>query len=180
MIEEKDRGLLYREVQRFRQFWIWILVIALSLMMIWGMVQQIVLGKPFGNNPAPDIVLIIIAVVIGFGLPIFFYVTNLTTEVRDDGMYVRFFPFHTSFRKIGLEDINGFDVQTYRAIRDYGGWGIRYGRKGKAYNVSGNRGVQLQLSDGKRILIGSQHPEEMTEALNAALGRSQLKLPSVP
>ena len=65
------------------------------------MVQQIVLGKPFGNNPAPDIVLIIIVVVIGFGLPIFFYVTNLTTEVRDDGVHFRFFPFHISFRKIG-------------------------------------------------------------------------------
>lgn len=129
------------------------------------------IGKPFGNNPAPDIVLIIIVVVIGFGLLFFFYATNLTTEVRDDGVYFRFFPLHISFHKIGLEDINGFDVQIYRAIRDYGGWGIRYGRKGKAYNVSGNRGVQLQLSNGERILIGSQHPEEMAKALNAALGR---------
>ena len=174
MIEGKDSGLLYREVQRFRQFWIWILVIAVSLITIWGMVQQIVLSKPFGNNPAPDIVLIIIVVVIGFGLPIFFYVTNLTTEVRNDGVYFRFFPLHISFRKIGLEDINGFDVQTYRAIRDYGGWGIRYGRKGKAYNVSGNRGVQLRLSNGELILIGSQHPEEMAEAIKAVLGRRRL------
>ena len=31
MIEGKDGSLLYREVQHFRQFWIWILVLALSL-----------------------------------------------------------------------------------------------------------------------------------------------------
>ena len=174
MIEGKDGNLLYREVQHFRQFWIWILVLALSLIAVWGMVQQIALDKPFGSNPAPDIVLVILVVVIGFGLPIFFYITNLTTEVRDDGVHFRFFPLHITFRKIGLEDINGFDVQTYRAIRDYGGWGIRYGRKGKAYNVSGNRGVQLQLSNGERILMGSQHPEEMAEAIKAILGRRRL------
>jgi hypothetical protein len=39
---------------------------------------------------------------------------------------------------------------------EYGGWGIKYGKMGKAYNVSGNRGVQLEFTDGKRLLIGSQ------------------------
>ena len=38
-------------------------------------------------------------------------------------MYFRFFPLHISFYNIGLEDINRFDVQTYKAIRDYGGRG---------------------------------------------------------
>jgi len=174
MTRENSTHLIFRETQYFRQPWIWALVLFISLLSIYGAVQQLVLGKPFGNNPAPDIVLFIIAVIFGLGLPIFFYVTNLTTEVYEDGLYIRFFPFHISFRKISLEDINGFDVQTYRAIRDYGGWGIRYGRKGKAYNVSGNRGVQLQLSNSERILIGSQHPEEMAEALNTILGRRRL------
>ncbi|HEY83004.1 MAG TPA: hypothetical protein G4O01_06955 [Dehalococcoidia bacterium] len=171
MVEGKGSRLLYREVQYFRQLWIWALVLASSLISIWGVVWQIILGRPFGDNPAPDVVLIIIAVVIGLGLPIFFYVANLTTEVRDDGVYFRFFPLHLSFRRIGLEDISGFAAQTYRPIRDYGGWGIRYGRGGKAYNVSGNRGVQLELANGGRILLGSQHPEEMAEAVGAALGR---------
>lgn len=40
--------------------------------------------------------------------------------------------------------------------RDYGGWGIRYGRKGKAFNVFGSRGLQLEFTNGKRLLIGSQ------------------------
>jgi hypothetical protein len=57
----------------------------------------------------------------------------------------------------------------YSSLRDYGGWGIRYGSKGKAYNVSGSRGVRLELSNGKRLLIGSQRPEELSEAVAAAL-----------
>ena len=40
------------------------------------MIQQLFLGKPFGNNPAPDIVLIIIVVIFGFGFPYAFFKMN--------------------------------------------------------------------------------------------------------
>jgi hypothetical protein len=127
------------------------------------------MGKPFGNNPASDSMLIVITIIFGFGFPVFMYKINLTTEVREDGLYFRFFPIHQSFRKINLEDITGYNVETYRAVIDYGGWGIKHGRKGQAYNVSGNRGVQLHLSNGKRVLVGSQRPEELAEALKSVL-----------
>jgi hypothetical protein len=162
---------LYRETQHFRQLWLWALVLFISLLSLYGLVQQIFLGIPFGSNPAPDTVLVIIAVIFGLMLPIFLYKTNLTTEVRNDGLYIRFFPFHLSFHRIAPEDIKEFEARTYRPLRDYGGWGIRYGREGKAYNVSGNRGVQLVLFDGKQLLIGSQRPDELTEALSLALGK---------
>tara|TARA_B100001750_G_scaffold203907_1_gene179983 strand:+ start:4611 stop:4832 length:222 start_codon:yes stop_codon:yes gene_type:complete len=55
---------------------------------------------------------------------------------------------------------------TYRPIRDYGGWGIRYGSKGKAYNVSGNQGVLLEFTKSKPILIGSQKPQDLSTAIN--------------
>jgi hypothetical protein len=162
---------LFRETQYFRQLWIWALVMFISLLSLYGAVQQVVFGEQFGNNPAPDVALVVIAVIFGLGLPVFLYTANLTTEVRDDGLYFRFFPFHLSFRKIGPEDISDFEAQTYRPIRDYGGWGIRFGRKGRAYNVRGNRGVQLELASGKQILFGSQKPEEMAAALSTIVGR---------
>ncbi|MFC1986549.1 DUF6141 family protein, partial [Chloroflexota bacterium] len=155
----------------FRQLWLWILILLISATTLWGMIQQLFLGKPFGNNPTPDIVLIIIVVIFGFGFPYAFYKMNLTTEVRSDGIYYRFFPFHLSFHKIKLEDLVKYEVRTYNPIRDYGGWGIRWGSKGKAYNVSGSRGVNLEYSDGKQLLIGSQKPEEFAEALDLALGK---------
>lgn len=96
---------------------------------------------------------------------------NLTIEVRPDGLYFRFFPLHRSFRKIASEDLAGYEVRTYSPLKDYGGWGIRYGRRGKAYNVSGNRGVQLEFSNGDKLLLGSQKPEELAEAMNLALGK---------
>jgi hypothetical protein len=161
----------YREVQRFRQPWLWLLVAGVSGISIWSFVQQIILGKPFGQNPASDAGVVIIAVIFGPAFPILFYAINLTTEVRSDGLYLRFFPFHLGFRRIPAETLNRCEVQTYRPIRDYGGWGIRYGRGGKAYNVSGDRGVILGLSDGSRLLIGSQKPEELVNAIKLAFGK---------
>ncbi len=161
----------YREVQRFRQPWLWLLIAGIFGVTVWGFVQQIILGKPFGQNPAPDTVMMIIAFIFGLAFPVLFLVANLTTEVRSDGLYVRFFPFHLSFHRIPAERLVKHEVQTYRPIRDYGGWGIRYGRGGKAYNVSGDRGVMLELSDGQRLLIGSQKPEDLASAISLAFGK---------
>lgn len=68
-------------------------------------------------------------------------------------------------RTIALADIASAQVRTYSPIMEYGGWGIRWGRGGRAYNARGNRGVQLVLRSGERVLVGSQRPEELLEAL---------------
>jgi hypothetical protein len=162
---------LYQETQHFRQVWLWALVLFISLLSLYGAFQQLILGEPFGNNPAPDGIMIVLAILFGIGLPLFMCTMNLTTEIRSDGLYFRFFPFHLSFRRIAVEEIKDLKACTYSPIKDYGGWGIRYGRKGKAYNVSGNRGVQFELSSGKRLLIGSRRPEELAEALASILGK---------
>ena len=86
--------------------------------------------------------------------------------VREDGLFVRFSPFHRREKALGPSHLLRWHAREYRALREYGGWGIRYGAAGKAYNVSGNRGVQLEYSDGQRLLIGSQRPEELCRAID--------------
>ncbi|MFQ5842819.1 MAG: hypothetical protein ACE5I8_10320, partial [Thermodesulfobacteriota bacterium] len=74
-------------------------------------------------------------------------------------------------QKITFEEITRCEVRTYNSIREFGGGGNWYRRGGKAYNVSGNRGVQLELANGKRLLIGSQRPEELAQAIEAKMKR---------
>jgi hypothetical protein len=159
----------YREVQRFSQWWLWLLMIGIAGLTWYGFIQQIVFGKPFGSNPAPNAVMWILWIVFGIGFPLLFYAMRLVVKVSEDTIHVRFFPFHLRFQKIPLAKLKGYEVRTYSPIKDYGGWGIRYGSKGKAYNVSGNRGVQLELLNGERILIGSQKPEEFAAAIDLSL-----------
>jgi hypothetical protein len=55
----------------------------------------------------------------------------------------------------------------YQPLLEYGGWGIRLGRRGWAYTISGNRGVQIALKDGKSFLLGSQREIEMEAILRS-------------
>lgn len=115
---------------------------------------------------------IILGFVVGIGVPIaitaLFLLLKLETEVKSDGIYVRYFPFHIRFKRFGPEDLSECYARRYKPIWEYGGWGIRYSlRNGKAYNTSGNQGVQLVFKNGKRLLIGSQKPEQLEAAIRA-------------
>jgi len=148
--------VVFRERQRFTQPWVWVLLIGLSLMMWLGAWQQLVQGRPFGTNPAPDGMLVVFLAVFGVGFPLLFAWLHLETEVTDKGIRVRFFPFHLRHRSWRWDEIEEVERRTYSPLREYGGWGIRMGVKGWAYNVRGNDGIQLLLRSGSRILIGTQ------------------------
>lgn len=63
-------------------------------------------------------------------------------------------------------------ARTYRPLREYGGWGIRWGGKGRmAYNVSGSEGVEVELLDGRTVMVGSRRPDELADTLRAHMGR---------
>jgi hypothetical protein len=51
------------------------------------------------------------------------------------------------------EEIEKISVREYSPLFEYGGWGIRRGKSGRAYNVKGNIGLQLVLKNGKKILL---------------------------
>ncbi len=164
--------VLYRETQRFTQWWIWVLVLGIAGLMWYGAVQQLLFGIPFGGNPAPDPLMWILLLVFGVGMPLLMYALNLKTEVRPDGLYLRIFPLHRRYQVIQWQEIERFYPRTYRPIREYGGWGIRYGLSGKAYNIKGIQGLQLELNGGNRLLVGSADPESLVQAIASASGLS--------
>ena len=93
---------------------------------------------------------------------------GIVTEVTDGQLRVRLWPFPT--KTYALADIESAEVRTYRPIREYGGWGLRVGPSGMAWNAYGDQGVQLVLRGGRRVLIGSQDPEALARAIQARLG----------
>ncbi|MDT8904012.1 DUF6141 family protein [Anaeroselena agilis] len=166
-------GAIFREEQRFRQLWLWLVVAATAGITWYGFVGQVFMGRPFGDRPASDGALTVIWLLFGIGLPVFFRLLRLVTVVSPAGVHFRFAPFHFSFRALPPADIRSYEARTYRPLLEYGGWGIRSGRGGDAYNVSGDRGVQFVLAGGRRVLIGTQRPEEFVAALDKVLGYSK-------
>lgn len=98
-----------------------------------------------------------------------FWVLKLETEVRQDGLYARFFPLHVRFQHFPFATIQSATTRTYRPIRDYGGWGLRGWGRDRAWNMSGNQGVQLVFDDGRRLLLGSQRAGELAAAMTTGL-----------
>ena len=166
----------FHEEQQFRQPWIWfalvIATVCISVMFIDGLYTQLVLHRPWGDRPVSDTGLIISAAVsflITAGIALLFYKLKLITIVDANGISIRFFPLTS--KHISFENIASCEARTYRPIREFGGWGIRFSRKGMAYNVSGNQGVQLELKQGKPVLIGSQLPQQLADAINRHVSR---------
>ncbi|HEX9653540.1 MAG TPA: DUF6141 family protein, partial [bacterium] len=126
-IQEKP---LFTEIQQFRQAWILLIILAVAAIFWCGAFIQIIPGRPFGNSPATDRVLLVFWVICGILLPVLFFSMKLTAHVRSDGIYLRFFPIDFKFQKISFSQLKSYEVRIYHPIREYGGWGIRYGRKG--------------------------------------------------
>src|SRR3712207_3596059 len=93
---------------------------------------------------------------------------RLDTTIRKDGVYVRFFPFHLKFKYYDWNGLVKSYVRQYSPLIEYGGWGLRFGifGKGTAFNVSGDKGLQLEFLNHKKLLIGTNKPDELTQTLN--------------
>ncbi|HOZ49519.1 MAG TPA: DUF6141 family protein [Candidatus Hydrogenedentes bacterium] len=172
MVDESE--ILFREEQRFA--WAAFLSIPLALFVTglfgYGVVQQLILGMPWGQRPMPDWGLVVTAIgmtTFSWTMAYILVCVGMTTEVRRDGLYIKFFPLHWSFRRLSLDGVERCEARTYRPIREYGGWGIRGNLKGRAYNVSGSRGVRIDYWNGRHLLLGSQRSEELAEAIRSLL-----------
>lgn len=109
------------------------------------------------------------AFIVSVVVAIWFAFLKLVTEVRDEGLYVDFIWLWPE-RTIPWDQIRNVDLRTYRPIRDFGGWGVRWAARGIVYHARGHRGVRLILASGERILIGSAKPEELAGAIAARAG----------
>lgn len=159
--------VLFIEKQRFKQLWLWIILLGINGFFIFGVFLQVIGGQQFGSKSMNDVGLLI-ATGVTILLTLFFISLRLDTHIKKDGIYVRFFPFHLSFKHFTWDTLKKSYIRKYAAIIEYGGWGLRLGLfgKGKAFNVSGNKGLQLEFTNNNKLLVGTKKPDELTEALN--------------
>ena len=163
--------VLFTESQNFRQLWIWLLLILSALLGAVGIevAYNSVPAEKLGNFFWVQVLVVVVA----FSLPILLlYVCRLTTSITEHEVTLNFFPFHAfgGPKRIPLADISKAYAREYSPIGEFGGWGIRWvGRGKRAYNVSGNRGVTLELKDNSTILIGSQRSDELEACLKQLL-----------
>lgn len=158
---------LFREEQRFRQWWFLLLVAGTALIGWTAWLQQIVVGEPFGTNPAPDGVVWAVWVITGLLVPAVALWLKLVTLVVPGAVVVRFPPFRP--RRVTTEEILDVRPVEVRPLAGWGGYGYRRRPDGNvAFLVRGRDAVQLSLGGERRLVIGSRHPEQLATAITAA------------
>jgi hypothetical protein len=164
--------MIFKETQKFGQPWIWVLLGSVGLLTIGifgtGIYQQIIMGHKFGNNPMSDTGLIIVfslVTLLNISIFLLFGFARLTTIIDKMGIEYQFRPFHLSPHLIYWNMIENYKVIKYDPLKDYGGWGIKSNKQGKAYTLSGDKGLLIYLKSGKKIMIGTQKDSELTDFL---------------
>lgn len=168
-----DKETLFTERQRFKQWWLWLILVGINGLFLFGVFKQVIGGQQFGDKPMSNTGLLI-ATGLTFALTLLFINFRLDTIIKKDGIYVRFFPFHLKFKHYTWDSLTKSFVRQYSPLTEYGGWGLRLGLfgKGTAFNVSGDKGLQLEFTDKKKLLIGTNKPDELIETLNK-IGREK-------
>lgn len=159
-----NENILFTENQRFKQLWIWVIIILMNGLFILGIYQQLYKGEQFGTKPMSDTGLII-GLISALLLDVLFLSFKLKTSITKENIHVQFFPFHLKSRTFLWSDVKQASVRKYKPIMEYGGWGIRGFKSNRAYNVSGKIGLQLEFKDGTKLLIGTQKGQEINDIL---------------
>ena len=150
----------FKEEQKFNQWWLWLILIPMGVLPLIGIYKQLILGEKLGDNPMSDISLLIFSIIM-FSLVGLFLIMKLKTSIDKNGINMHFFPFIK--KSVDWQQIKNVKVVNYGFV---GGWGIRLWTKyGTVYNMKGNKGLTIELLNGKNFLIGTQKPKELTAML---------------
>jgi hypothetical protein len=112
---------------------------------------------------------------LGLAIPvgIYAFMGDLRTLVTAGGLDIRWGFLEVIRKRIPFDEVESAEAVTYSPLREFGGWGIRFGGKGKkTWNIRGNRAVLLHLRDGTRFYLGSDKPERILQWITSANKRS--------
>lgn len=71
---------------------------------------------------------------------------------------------------VPFEDIDWLEPVRYRPIREFGGWGVRFGKNKRAWTIRGDAAVLCYMKDGSKLYVGSDDPEKLAMRIRSASG----------
>lgn len=106
--------------------------------------------------------------VVGTLVPLtFLLLMSITLETRLDfsSFSYRSLPFQRKWKKIPLEQISSISVHKKDGILDYGGVGLRFYGKTKAYIFFADHVIEVE-SGGKKLVFSTAKPKEFDAVIS--------------
>ncbi len=156
--------ILYREEQKFTQWWLWCLLLAPPLFIILKGIFQVYEKQSVVSIVEATLIVLSIetltSLLIFFLVILLFLFLKLKTTITKVYIKIQYFPFFT--KTINWVDIETTNIVTYGFV----GYGIRISFKyGIVYNVKGNKGLAIKLKSEKRLLVGTQKENELEQII---------------
>ncbi len=168
--------LVFLERQYFKRWFVIVLslFIFLPVPVIFYIIT--VLDKAAGQNTL-FLVTFIVVTLLMLLMAVLLFIMRLDTIIDKEGVYYRMFPFHWRFKTILWDDIMEAEVTKFSPLRrsvttamrvkgvTIGGHGMHFGIGFSSYTLSGNKALLLSLTNHKKVYIGTQKAEELSEFL---------------
>jgi len=170
-----DDDFIFSESQQFRQWWVWCVLFPLALFLIGFfahvMFKQLLLGSPVGEKPLSDILLLVVGVatiLVALSLIVIVYRARLSVAVDSEGVHIHFPPIMRK-QLVRYEDVLSCRVCTLPSSRLRGGGGLSVDGRRRMLTVGGTVGVELLLLDDEILVLGSQEPDVLCDAIQDGL-----------
>ncbi len=154
-----SRDLAFEECQTFPS-WMGPALIALSLPAL--LVTPILIFADEGVTLESTAIVVATVVIVVAPLP-FLLRSTLHTEVREDGVYFRYWPFHRSYRHVpfsAIQDVRREERRSYS-------YGLRWTRSGWEYAPDSSEGIRIYRENSKPIFLGSERPHDLLTAIES-------------
>lgn len=165
--------MYFKESQRFSNAIITIpLYTGLSitiLLFTTGIYKQLVQKIPFGNQPMSDATLVtvwIFTFIISILLIFIFRSMSLKISIDKYAIKYQCYPFHLKGIRVKWADVKKIEIKSFKAIRDFGRYGIRYKKNTKAYVLSEAEALFLHLNNNKTIVLETKNSIDLKVALS--------------
>jgi hypothetical protein len=172
----------FEETQRFRDnSWLMVLSgvgILLPLLSIGSQLYwQLEDGKPWGDKPLSNegLILMFLVVLISCSVAAFMmFSMTLETRIDSEGVHYRFFPRKPKWRTIEKSEIATHAVSKGFNPFVHGGLGYHWSpiRHRQSFRIRGTSVLELRLTSGRKIVLGTQRPADLELAVKKLMAPS--------
>ena len=155
--------IVFIEQQKLRHNLLWsVALISPLLALISLLVYQYSTGILVGDKPMSNLSLLILIFCYGTPAVLILLYVRLTTIISDESISYGW--------NIPIKDLNVIKLEAIKSceVIEYGfvGWGYRITKRyGTVFNVDGSKGLQIETKSGYKVLIGTDHAEELKKMI---------------
>lgn len=144
------RSIQFKEKQKFRQSWLWFILISSTIISI----IPLLVFTLKGEVPLLEGVAVIGGILLLNSINIgAFYYATLETKISPEGIEYRWWPFFRKFTLLNWDDVEHVSMRKYSKMQ----FGYHKNKEfGKVHNVDGVHGFQVVMSNGKKYFFGTQ------------------------